>query len=78
MSNLGGLSPGKLVATANGKVTAHALATLQERGKLFITTGEVGARGIRFCLLGFEPFFFSPVCFALVLFVRSPPPQTLV
>lgn len=41
MSNLGGLSPGKLVATANGKVTAHALATLQERGKLFITTGEV-------------------------------------
>eukprot|EP00752_Nemacystus_decipiens_P013062 g11552.t1 len=40
MSNLGGLSPGKLVATTNGKVTAHALATLQERGKLFISTGE--------------------------------------
>ncbi|CAM9836159.1 unnamed protein product [Pylaiella littoralis] len=40
MSNLGGLSPGKLVATANGKCTAHALASLQDRGKLFISTGQ--------------------------------------
>ncbi|CAM9779199.1 unnamed protein product [Ectocarpus sp. 6 AP-2014] len=40
MSNLGGLSPGKLVATANGKCTAHALASLQDRGKLFISSGQ--------------------------------------
>ncbi|CAN0339004.1 unnamed protein product, partial [Scytosiphon promiscuus] len=45
MSNLGGLSPGKLVATANGKSTAHALATLQDRGKLFITPGQARSFG---------------------------------
>lgn len=46
MSNLGGLSPGKLVATANGKCTAHALASLQDRGKLFISSGQVRACGV--------------------------------
>ena len=40
LSNLGGLSPGKLVSTTNGKVTAHALAALQERGKLFVSSGQ--------------------------------------
>lgn len=46
MSNMGGLSPGKLVATAGGKATAHALASLQDRGKLFISPGEVNYAGV--------------------------------
>lgn len=41
LSNLGGLSPGKLVSTTTGKATSHALAALQDRGKLFISAGEV-------------------------------------
>lgn len=41
LANMGGLSPGKLIATAPGKTTSHALATLQDRGRLFISPGEV-------------------------------------
>lgn len=65
MSNLGGLSPGKLVATANGKCTAHALASLQDRGKLFISSGQVRASGV-----------FTFFCFATLSpdVVYTPPP----
>lgn len=37
---IGGLSPGKLVATDKGKATAYALFALQERGKLFVEPGQ--------------------------------------